>query len=87
MTQRQFSVPTSEKTVGCAQAPPARAERGDLPPEAEHGDLPPEEVQRRIAETAYFLAATRDFADGDPVQDWLEAEIMVHATIAEDRNP
>ena len=52
---------------------------------AEHGDPAPEEVRRRIAETAYFLAAARDFIGGDPEQDWLEAEIMVHATIAEDR--
>jgi Protein of unknown function (DUF2934) len=55
------------------------------PDTGEDDDLAPGELRRRIAETAYFLAAARDFAVGDPVQDWLEAEIMVHAAIAEDR--
>lgn len=31
----------------------------------------------RIAEAAYFLARQRGFSDGDPVQDWLEAERMI----------
>ena len=30
-----------------------------------------------IAETAYFLAMERGFTDGDPLQDWLEAERRV----------
>jgi hypothetical protein len=51
----------------------------------EEGDLAPEELQRRIAETAYFLAAARDFVEGDSVQDWLEAEIMVNAALVEER--
>lgn len=75
MAQRKVSIPISE----------ALSDEPTPPGSAEHGDLPPEEIQRRIAETAYFLAAARDFADGDPVHDWLEAEIMVYATIAEDR--
>ena len=33
----------------------------------------------RIAEAAYFLAQQRGFSDGDPVQDWLEAERMIDA--------
>jgi Protein of unknown function (DUF2934) len=51
----------------------------------EEGELAPEELQRRIAETAYFLAAARNFIAGDSVQDWLEAEIMVNAALVEER--
>lgn len=65
----------------------AAADVQTRPASPEDDDPAPEEVRRRIAETAYFLAAARDFVDGDPVQDWLEAEIMVHAAIAEDRKP
>jgi hypothetical protein len=32
---------------------------------------------RMIAEAAYYLAEKRDFSDGDPVQDWLEAEVII----------
>jgi hypothetical protein len=30
--------------------------------------------RRRIAECAYFMAEKRQFAGGDPIQDWLTAE-------------
>lgn len=33
-----------------------------------------EELNRRIAEAAYFRALQRGFQGGDPLQDWLEAE-------------
>jgi hypothetical protein len=75
MAQRKTPAPVSE-AVTDVKAPPITGE---------DDDLAPEEFRRRVAETAYFLAAARDFANGDPVQDWLEAEIMVHAAIAEDR--
>ena len=78
MTQRKATAPTPE-AVGGTPISPASV--------AEHGDLAPDELRRRIAETAYYLAETRKFAGGDPVQDWIEAEIMVHATIIEDREP
>ena len=77
MARRKATVPTNEDL-----ADESSAHAG-----AEEGNLPPDELRRRIAETAYFLAAARNFADGDPQQDWLEAEIMVRATIAEDRKP
>jgi hypothetical protein len=76
MTQRKATASIRE-AVG---DPPTAA-----PSTAEHAELAPEELRRRIAETAYYLAAARDFAPGDPVQDWLEAEVMVHATIVENR--
>jgi hypothetical protein len=32
------------------------------------------EIQRRIAERAYYLAERRDFESGHELDDWLEAE-------------
>lgn len=37
----------------------------------------PEEHYRMIAEVAYFRAEKRGFADGDMVQDWLEASAEI----------
>lgn len=39
------------------------------------------ERQRRIAETAYYLAERRGFAAGDPAGDWIEAERIVDAQL------
>jgi len=78
MTQRKATAPTSEAASGTPISPESAAE---------HGDLAPDVLRRRIAETAYYLAEARKFSGGDPVQDWIEAEIMVHATLAEDREP
>jgi hypothetical protein len=36
-----------------------------------------------IAETAYLKAERRGFRGGDPVQDWLEAEKEVDASLAD----
>lgn len=41
----------------------------------------PEERQRMIAEAAYFRAAGRGFAGGDPVADWLEAELEINRVL------
>jgi DUF2934 family protein len=37
----------------------------------------PEERRRLIAEAAYYRAVRRQFADGDELSDWLEAEAEV----------
>ena len=37
----------------------------------------PEERQQMIAVAAYYRAEQRGFTNGDPVQDWLEAEAEV----------
>lgn len=34
----------------------------------------PEDRQRMIAEAAYYRALQRGFSEGDPVDDWLQAE-------------
>ncbi|MCG6937353.1 MAG: DUF2934 domain-containing protein [Gammaproteobacteria bacterium] len=36
-----------------------------------------EELREMVAREAYLLAEKRGFKDGDPVQDWLEAEKKV----------
>lgn len=40
-----------------------------------------------IAKTAYFLAEEREFAGGDPEQDWLEAEAEVDRYLMEQHAP
>ena len=40
-------------------------------------DIAQPDVQRMIAEAAYYRAQQRGFCGGDPVQDWLEAEAEV----------
>jgi hypothetical protein len=37
----------------------------------------PEQRRRMIQDAAYFRAEQRDFSHGDPVQDWVEAELEV----------
>lgn len=43
--------------------------------------------QRRnyIEVAAYYIAARRDFAPGDPLQDWVEAEAEIDRLLAEGR--
>jgi hypothetical protein len=43
--------------------------------------LTPEERYQRIAKAAYLRAASREFAGGDPVQDWLDAEAEINAVL------
>jgi DICT domain-containing protein len=40
-----------------------------------------QERARMIAETAYFLAESRNFALGHEVEDWLRAEVMVDLSL------
>lgn len=41
------------------------------------GDPPPVGRSQMIAEAAYYLAEQRGFSGGDPVQDWLDAEVII----------
>jgi len=43
--------------------------------------ITPEERYRRIEKAAYLRAAARHFIGGDPLQDWLEAELEVDKEI------
>lgn len=46
-------------------------------------ELSPEERHRLIAEAAYYRAEQRHFLGGDPVQDWLAAEVDVAIRLAD----
>ena len=37
----------------------------------------PEHRRRMIAKTAYFIAEQRGFVGGSPLDDWLQAEVLV----------
>ncbi|HEC20458.1 MAG TPA: DUF2934 domain-containing protein [Gammaproteobacteria bacterium] len=39
--------------------------------------IDPEHRRRMIAETSYFIAERRGFVGGSPLDDWLEAEVLV----------
>lgn len=41
----------------------------------------PEQIQGMIATAAYYMAAERNFAPGRELDDWLEAERRVRATL------
>jgi hypothetical protein len=41
--------------------------------------IPTEERQRMIAQAAYYRAERRGFRDGNPEQDWIEAEAEIDA--------
>lgn len=69
---------TNKRTL--AQPNRANREIADLLPRAELSDA--NARHRRIEEAAYLRAATRGFADGDPVEDWLLAEAEVSAAEA-----
>ena len=45
-----------------------------------------DERRRLIAEAAYFRAVRRNFANGSPEADWLEAEAELGALLAQHRN-
>jgi hypothetical protein len=49
--------------------------KGAAPPDS--SAISPEERRQLISEAAYYRAQQRGFAGGDPIQDWLEAEMEV----------
>jgi hypothetical protein len=55
---------------------------GLRPGSGETGAQPtPEQIYRMIQETAYFKAKARNFAPGNEVQDWIEAEAEVRTRL------
>ncbi len=41
------------------------------------------ERQRMISEAAYYLAEQRGFSPGDEMEDWLQAESQVNASLTQ----
>lgn len=66
--------PRSSKKSAAATAQP------DVGVVAMHPD--PDELAGMIATTAYFIAAQRNFAPGQELDDWLEAERRVRSEYA-----
>lgn len=52
---------------------------------ASAGDPPPGDRTQMIAEAAYYLAEKRGFSGGDPMLDWLNAEVLIDQTQASQR--
>ena len=50
-----------------------------MPPEA--GDSNSDDRLNRIATAAFLRAAARNFNGGNPVEDWLQAEIEVDSAL------
>ena len=48
---------------------------------AKLGSLTSEERYLMIAEAAYYIAAKRNFAPGDPTRDWCDAEAQINAML------
>ncbi len=52
----------------------AKRKNGSTSGNATNPSISSEELNRKIAEAAYFRALQRGFQGGDPLNDWLEAE-------------
>lgn len=77
MTTRKRTAKTSAKKPPARRAPAAKA----LP--ARIGSpVSREERWRMVAEAAYYRASRRNFAGGDEVADWLDAEREVDERLA-----
>jgi hypothetical protein len=56
---------------------PVRGKSDGRPAKAPEVSASPDERHQMIALAAYYRAEQRGFANGDPLQDWLEAEAQV----------
>lgn len=79
----QHSKPQTKKTLAktistSAQANEAVAEKPTFRQKrATHPVTTPEQRQKMIDEAAYYLAKSRDFIGGNPMEDWLVAEAEI----------
>jgi Protein of unknown function (DUF2934) len=62
------------KAVPEKPAPKRAISRAAAKPQSRGNGMTAEERHRMICDAAYFRAERRGFANGDPQQDWLEAE-------------
>jgi Protein of unknown function (DUF2934) len=83
MTTRKKAAKASAKKPSARKAPVAKAL-----PAGVGSPVSREERWRMVAEAAYYRAARRNFAGGDEVADWLDAEREVDERLArEGRTP
>jgi hypothetical protein len=69
--------PKPEKATGHDKSAGRAARVSEVPA------VNPEERHQMIAVAAYYRAEQRGFANGDPMQDWLEAEAEVALRLQE----
>jgi hypothetical protein len=61
--------------------PRQRGARGNQSPPP----IPQEQRRNYIEVAAYYIAARRGFAPGDPLQDWIDAEAEIDRLLREGR--
>jgi len=70
----------SESTTGAAKV--AAVQRTKKTSATSTKSITASEREQLIAEAAYYRAERRGFQGGDPVQDWIEAEVEVERTLS-----
>ena len=74
-TAKKTAGKTAKKRASKAAAPAVETRAAGETPSLKKID--PEHRRRMIAETAYFIAEQRGFVGGSPLDDWLQAEVLV----------
>ena len=70
------------KKAAPSKSPAAKITPGAKPAtRAKSRTLTPGERYLMIAEAAYYIAAKRNFAPGDPTRDWCDAEAQINAML------
>ncbi|CAL1240210.1 DUF2934 domain-containing protein [Candidatus Methylocalor cossyra] len=65
----------AKKALGEADNPSNEELEGERAPAAEFES--PEDIERKIAEAAYYKAERRGFEPGHEIEDWLAAEAEI----------
>ena len=90
-TPANASAPSRAARPGRAMRSPRAAEAASAThpplPESFRNESDPDLRHRLISEAAYALFAQRGYRDGYDVDDWLEAEARIDATLADSEAP
>ncbi len=76
---------TAKKTATKAVKPKAEAPAKPKRSRAKKPAIALDQRRNYIEVAAYYIAARRNFAPGDPFQDWVEAEAEIDRLLAEGR--
>ena len=68
---------TTSKAKGAVAAKPVRSKA------VKQATIPPEQRRNYVEVAAYYIAAARGFAPGDPLQDWIKAEAEIDRLLKE----
>jgi hypothetical protein len=71
----------AKKPRAARKSPTAKTAQAEAAIVAATLEAMPEDVGSMIATAAYYLAAARNFTPGHELDDWLEAERVVHAKL------